>query len=131
MPGPEEIKLNANENPAAVAAGGAGHPAHRRARAATPADPESPLHLREAIWRHHGIDAAQVFVGNGSDEVPGRILAFFQQDPQRAMPDVTYSFYQVYCGLYGIAVERCRWTRRCASGWPTLPAGPAPGVVLP
>lgn len=32
-------------------------------------------------------------------------FAFFQQDQPILMPDITYSFYKVYCGLYGIVSE--------------------------
>ncbi len=68
-------------------------------------DPDATA-LRQAIASHHGIDAAQVLVGNGSDEVLAHaFFAFFQQDRAILMPDVTYSFYQVYCGLYDIAFE--------------------------
>ena len=101
------IKLNTNENP---------YPASPRVVQAITAavqqglqlypDPESTA-LREAIARYHGIEAAQVFVGNGSDEVLAHaFFAFFQQGKPLLMPDISYSFYQVYCGLYGIAAER-------------------------
>lgn len=100
------IKLNTNENP---------YPASPRVVQAIAAaaqqglqlypDPESTA-LRQAVARHHGIAADQVFVGNGSDEVLAHaFFAFFQQDKPLLMPDVTYSFYQVYCQLYGIAVQ--------------------------
>ena len=68
-------------------------------------DPES-VALRQAIARHHGLDLGEVFVGNGSDEVLAHAFqAFFQQSVSLLMPDVTYSFYAVYCGLYGIQAE--------------------------
>jgi histidinol-phosphate aminotransferase len=45
----------------------------------------------------------QVFVGNGSDEVLAHIFHALLQHPAPLLfPDVTYSFYPVYCGLYGI-----------------------------
>lgn len=142
MPG--LVKLNTNENP---------YPPSPRVVQAiqhTAAlglqrypDPESTA-LREAIARHHGIDAAQVFVGNGSDEVLAHaFLAFFQQDRAVLMPDVTYSFYQVYCGLYGIAVEQvpldaalrirvADFARRPGAGGVVLANPNAPtGVPLP
>ncbi|MFT3814029.1 MAG: histidinol-phosphate transaminase [Acidovorax sp.] len=98
------VKLNTNENP---------YPPSPRAVAAIEAaareglqlypDPQS-LALREAIARHHGLGADQVFVGNGSDEVLAHaFFAFFQHaDEPLLMPDITYSFYRVYCGLWGI-----------------------------
>ncbi|MDU5678726.1 MAG: aminotransferase class I/II-fold pyridoxal phosphate-dependent enzyme [Pseudomonas aeruginosa] len=48
-----------------------------------------------------------VVVGNGSDEVLAHIFhGLFQHDLPLLFPDVTYSFYPVYCGLYGIAHEK-------------------------
>ncbi len=45
----------------------------------------------------------QVFVGNGSDEVLAHaFLALLKHDRTILFPDITYSFYPVYCGLYGI-----------------------------
>ena len=65
-------------------------------------DPQS-LKLRETIAAHHGVKAAEVFVGNGSDEVLAHAFAaLFQRDAPLLYPDVTYSFYPVYCRLFGI-----------------------------
>jgi histidinol-phosphate aminotransferase len=44
-----------------------------------------------------------VFVGNGSDEVLGHVFhALLKQEAPVWFPDITYSFYPVYCGLYQI-----------------------------
>jgi histidinol-phosphate aminotransferase len=103
---PNLVKLNTNENPyppsprviAAIAE------AARSGLQLYP-DPESTV-LREAVARHHGLEPGQVFPGNGSDEVLAHaFFAFFQQAQPLLMPDVTYSFYQVYCRLYGIQVQ--------------------------
>jgi len=103
---PNLIKLNTNENPyppsprviAAVA------DAARNGLQLYP-DPESTV-LRETIAGYHGIDPAQVFPGNGSDEILAHaFFAFFQQPSPLLMPDVTYSFYRVYCQLYGIQTQ--------------------------
>jgi histidinol-phosphate aminotransferase len=68
-------------------------------------DPTS-TRLREALARHHRVTPNQVFVGNGSDEVLAHIFqGLLQQDAPLLFPDVTYSFYPVYCGLYGIGYE--------------------------
>jgi histidinol-phosphate aminotransferase len=59
--------------------------------------------LREVVADYYGLKPAQVFVGNGSDEVLGHtFFALFQQSQPLLFPDITYSFYPVYCGLYGI-----------------------------
>jgi len=63
--------------------------------------------LKEAIaasFRAQGIAPTQVFVGNGSDEVLAHVfLALLKHEQTILFPDITYSFYPVYCGLYGIA----------------------------
>ena len=59
--------------------------------------------LKDAIARYHGIAAGQVFVGNGSDEVLAHCFcALLKHDLPILFPDITYSFYPVYCGLYGV-----------------------------
>src|SRR5690554_6968698 len=59
--------------------------------------------LKQAVAHYYGLDAEQVFVGNSSDEVLAHsFCAFFQQGKPLLFPDITYSFYPVYCGLYGI-----------------------------
>jgi len=68
-------------------------------------DPSSDR-LREAIAAAVGAQPQQVFVGNGSDEVLAHaFLALLKHDRPLRFPDITYSFYPVYCGLYGIAFE--------------------------
>ncbi len=65
-------------------------------------DPDATV-LKQAIALQQGVAAAQVFVGNGSDEVLAHIFkAFFVQDKPILYPDITYSFYPVYCQLYGV-----------------------------
>ncbi len=66
-------------------------------------DPES-TRLREAIASFFGnIQPGQVFVGNGSDEVLAHaFLALLKHDRPILFPDISYSFYPVYCRLYGI-----------------------------
>ncbi len=45
----------------------------------------------------------QIFVGNGSDEVLAHaFMALLKHDRALWFPDITYSFYPVYCGLYDI-----------------------------
>jgi histidinol-phosphate aminotransferase len=52
------------------------------------------------------VQVAQVFVGNGSDEVLAHAFhGLFQHAQPLLFPDISYSFYPVYCGLYGIAFE--------------------------
>ena len=59
--------------------------------------------LKRAIADYYGVAPPQVFVGNGSDEVLAHIFqALFQNPAPLLFPDITYSFYPVYCGLYGV-----------------------------
>ncbi|MFJ4347081.1 histidinol-phosphate transaminase [Pseudomonas sp. NPDC089401] len=64
--------------------------------------------LKQAVAEYYGVAPAQVFVGNGSDEVLAHIFhGLFQHDRGPLLfPDVSYSFYPVYCGLYGIPFEQ-------------------------
>ncbi|WP_040728026.1 histidinol-phosphate transaminase [Thiomicrorhabdus sp. Kp2] len=65
-------------------------------------DPNADL-LKQRIAKYHGLQANQVFVGNGSDEVLAHAFqALLKHDKPLLFPDITYSFYPVYCGLYGI-----------------------------
>jgi histidinol-phosphate aminotransferase len=63
----------------------------------------SASRLRETVADYYGLQPDQVFVGNGSDEVLAHaFFALFQQPEPLLFPDITYSFYPVYCSLYGI-----------------------------
>jgi histidinol-phosphate aminotransferase len=99
------VKLNTNENPyspsprveAAIAA------ATDRLRLYP--DPRATK-LREAIASRYRVAAEEVFVGNGSDEVLAHTFqALLKHDAPLLFPDITYSFYPVYSGLYGIRYE--------------------------
>ncbi|MFZ0105563.1 MAG: histidinol-phosphate transaminase [Thiobacillus sp.] len=60
--------------------------------------------LRAGIAAYHGVTPDQVFVGNGSDEVLAHaFMALLKHGQPILFPDITYSFYPVYCGLYEIA----------------------------
>lgn len=68
-------------------------------------DPEC-LDLRAAIAQREGLELRQVFCGNGSDEILAfAFQAFFEPDREVVFPKITYSFYPVYTGFFGL---RCR-----------------------
>src|SRR3546814_24381 len=68
-------------------------------------DPQSSA-LRDALAAYHQVDSEQIFLGNGSDEVLAHAFAaLLKHDAALLFPDITYSFYPVYCRLYGIAYE--------------------------
>jgi histidinol-phosphate aminotransferase len=99
------IKLNTNENP---------YPPSPYVRDAIAAatdrlrlypDPRAGA-LREAIAACYHVGSEEVFVGNGSDEVLAHTFqALLQHDAPLLFPDITYGFYPVYCGLYGVSFE--------------------------
>jgi histidinol-phosphate aminotransferase len=68
-------------------------------------DPNSDL-LKQAVATYYSVPSSHVFLGNGSDEVLAHAFnAFFQQDQRLLFPDISYSFYPVYCGLYGVKFD--------------------------
>ena len=100
------VKLNTNENPY-----GPSPRALEAIRAATDdtlrlyPDPNAER-LKRAIAATHGVEAGNVFVGNGSDEVLAHaFLGLLKQARPILFPDISYSFYPVYCGLYQVACE--------------------------
>lgn len=101
------VKLNTNESPYG--------PSQRALEAIREAtndtlrlypDPNADA-LKLAIAGRHGVDVHNVFVGNGSDEVLAHVfLGLLRQPLPILFPDVTYSFYPVYCGLYGVGFHQ-------------------------
>ena len=97
------VKLNTNENPYGPS------PRVMEALRAEVADslrlypdPHSEQ-LRRVIAARHGVNAANVFVGNGSDEVLAHVFqGLLKHDAPLLFPDITYSFYPSYCRLFGI-----------------------------
>lgn len=97
------IKLNTNENP---------YPPSPKVLDALKAEAAETLRLypdpnsdklKAAIASYYGLQANQVFVGNGSDEILAHVFqALLKHDKPLLIPDITYSFYPVYCGLYQI-----------------------------
>ena len=65
-------------------------------------DPEG-VALKQAIAQLHRLNPNQVFLGNGSDEVLAHVFAgLLKQSKPVHFPDITYSFYPVYCKLFSI-----------------------------
>ena len=97
------VKLNTNENPYPPS------PAVLSAISQVSADairrypdPDATA-LRESLATYHGLRPEQVFVGNGSDEILAMaFMAFFTGDKPLQFPDISYSFYPVYCDLLDI-----------------------------
>lgn len=69
-------------------------------------DPSAGM-LVESLARYHGVDADQVFVGVGSDDVLAMaFLTFFNSDKAVLFPDISYSFYPVWAELFRIPYEK-------------------------
>lgn len=63
-------------------------------------DPES-RQLKKAFADLNGLRSEQIFLGNGSDEVLAHVFqALLSQDDPVCFPDISYSFYPVWCNLY-------------------------------
>jgi histidinol-phosphate aminotransferase len=63
--------------------------------------------LKQAVAELHGVAPENVFAGNGSDEVLAHAWqAFLRHSRPALFPDITYSFYPVYCNLFGISCKR-------------------------
>ena len=69
-------------------------------------DPTARL-LRSAIAVQEHLSKAQVFVGNGSDEVLAHLWAACLANRPVASVDITYGFYPVWCQLYGSTLTQC------------------------
>jgi len=97
------VKLNTNENP---------YGPSPKVLAALQAENAETLRLypdpnsdavKAAVADFYAVTPQHVFVGNGSDEVLAHVFqALLKHDQPLLFPDITYSFYPVYCGLYGI-----------------------------
>ena len=129
------IKLNTNENP---------YPPSPKVRAAILAelgsdaarlrlypDPNAEQ-LKAAVARLHGVSEQQVFVGNGSDEVLALVFqALLKHEAPILFPDVTYSFYPVYCGLYGINYQTVPLAANFAINPAAYRGVPNGGIIFP
>lgn len=125
------IKLNTNENPYG--------PSPRVVAALQAAvgdtlrlypDPSASA-LRDTVARYHGLSSDQVFVGNGSDEVLALVFqALLRHEAPLLYPDITYSFYPVYCKLYGIASETVPLTDAMTIDVAQYANRPCGGIIL-
>jgi len=100
------VKLNTNESP---------YPPSSRVMAAIQnvdgdklrlyPDPGSS-ELAQVIARANGLQSDQVFLGNGSDEVLAHAFqSLLKHDLPILYPDISYSFYPVWCDLYQIEAK--------------------------
>ena len=125
------IKLNTNENPYPPSPKAL--EAIRRATDETLRlypDPVS-AELRETIAATFDLGSENIFVGNGSDEVLAHtFMGLLKQDGPLLFPDITYSFYPVYCGLYGIEAKKIPLGDDMSVEIEAY-SGPAGAIILP
>ena len=97
------IKLNANENPYPPSPSAAAAIREFDGNTLKKYPPIKPTELRNAVAEHYALDSSCVFSGNGSDDVlAAAFRAFFNSDMPILFPDITYSFYPVWCSLMKI-----------------------------
>ena len=96
------IKLNTNESPFPP------HPAVAKAVAGEIdklrlySDPDSKV-LTALLAQQLGVDADQVMLTNGSDDVLNfAFMAFCDKDHPAIFPDITYGFYKVFAEVNGV-----------------------------
>lgn len=100
------IKLNANENPYPPAPGvQQALRSFDASRLALYPDANGKA-LKKALANRFGLKSSQVFLGNGSDDVLALAFqSFFCSGEPILYPDITYSFYPVWCDLFRIPYE--------------------------
>lgn len=63
--------------------------------------------LKSALMETYPVSERELFLGNGSDEVLSLcFMTFFNSKKPVLFPDITYSFYDVWCNLYNIPYKR-------------------------
>ena len=97
------IKLNTNESP---------FPPSPKVVASLDPDIINSLRLysdpeckdcRSSIANKYSVDADNVLLGNGSDEILNFVFrAFCDKEIPVAFPDISYGFYEVFADLYGL-----------------------------
>ena len=93
-------------------------------------DPES-AELKRVFAARNGLQPGQVFIGNGSDEVLAHTFqALLKHKLPLYFPDVTYSFYPVWCELYGVEYKTVDLERDFTIDPAAYPAANG-GIIIP
>jgi len=103
----EYVKLNTNESPFP--------PSPEVIRALDETDMEklrlypdpTGSALKGKIAKLYGVEPSNVFLSNGSDDILNfSFMAYNEEGAKLAMPDISYSFYEVVAGLHGIVCDK-------------------------
>lgn len=99
------IKLNTNESPFPPSPKAVEAAVKAAAGVQLYSDPECTALVKKLAERF-GVDADEVIVTNGSDEILNfAFMAFCDSEHPVAFPDITYGFYPVFARLNGIPYE--------------------------
>jgi histidinol-phosphate aminotransferase len=97
------IKLNTNENPYSPSPKALAVIAQQATESLRLYPDPSAKVLTQTIADYYALNADNIFVGNGSDEVLAlAFYCFFEKEQPLYYPDLSYSFYPVYCDFYAL-----------------------------
>ena len=129
----EYIKLNTNENPYPPAPEISSYLSSIDvSKLRLYPDPASE-HLRTAIAEAEGLSSANIFVGNGSDEVLSFVFYAFFDDKQGPLlfPEHSYSFYPVYASYYDIPTKKIALNGDFSINIEDFLKGGSTGIIFP
>ncbi|MBR0464041.1 MAG: histidinol-phosphate transaminase [Clostridia bacterium] len=99
------IKLNTNESPYPPAPSVLSAVVSEVQNLNLYSDPNCEA-LRKAVAQRYDVEADQVFLSNGSDDILNfAFMAFAGRGGKAYFPDVTYGFYKVFAELHGVHYE--------------------------
>lgn len=97
------VKINANENPYPPSPKAIEAMRNFNAEKLRFYPNANATDLKQALAYYYNVGIENVFLGNGSDDVIALAFqAFFNSDLPIVYPDITYSFYPVWCRLFNI-----------------------------
>lgn len=97
------IKLNTNENPFGPSPKVLEAIANANSNELRKYPDPNTTDLKQTIASHFGLESDMVFIGNSSDEVLAHVFrGLLKHDKPLLFPDISYSFYPVYCKLFEI-----------------------------
>ena len=67
-------------------------------------DPEC-ISLRKKIADLYGVEAKNIYLSNGSDDILNFAFMAFCENKKAVFPEISYGFYSVFAQLYGIEYE--------------------------
>ena len=99
------VKLNTNESPFPPSPKAIARAAEAAKALQLYSDPEMSA-LKAKLAQRFGVESAEVFVSNGSDEVLNfAFAAFVDKNAPAVFADITYGFYPVFAAVNGVPYE--------------------------